>query len=156
MFDSYIEEEIKHKGRIEQRVTEVFEDNLSIADRTFKSYVEHIIKVTRKRQVKDTKTKKYNDSSEIAYYISTVPLMANDYADIIRGHWGIENCNHHVRDETLKEDKSRIRKNPVIMATLRSFVLNIMRANKVSNISSELYRNICDMKNVRRYRYLWG
>jgi predicted transposase YbfD/YdcC len=48
-------------------------------------------------------------------------------ADATRGHWGIENCNHHVRDVTFEEDKSRIRIKPLIMASLRSFALNILR-----------------------------
>jgi hypothetical protein len=36
------------------------------------------------------------------------------------------------------EDRSRIRCNPQIFAKLRSFALNILRKNKVENVSGEL------------------
>mgnify|MGYP007024792134 FL=1 len=39
------------------------------------------------------------------------------------------------------EDASRVRKNPGIMARIRSFTANIMRANKVTNMTDTRYRN---------------
>ena len=39
----------------------------------------------------------------------------------IRGHLQIENASHYARDVTFAEDASRIRKNPDIVARLRSF-----------------------------------
>lgn len=69
----------------------------------------------------------------------------------IRGHWGIENKNHHVKDATMKEDFSRIRINPQNIARLRSFALNIMRHNKVGNINAELYSNVLDFENLLKY-----
>jgi hypothetical protein len=54
---------------------------------------------------------------------------AADAARVIRGHWRIENRLHYVRDATLREDASRIRKNPAIFATIRSFAYNILRFN---------------------------
>ena len=59
-------------------------------------------------------------------------------ADLIRGHWAIE-ALHHLRDVTLAEDASRIRINPGIMARLRSYVLNIARANGAENIAQALW-----------------
>ena len=38
--------------------------------------------------------------------------------------------SHHVRDVTLREDASRIRKNPGIFARIRSFAYNILRFNQ--------------------------
>ena len=69
----------------------------------------------------------------------------------IRNHQGIENRNHHVRDVTMKEDKSRIRTNPHIFARLRSFAINILRKNNVRNISLELFSNCMNLKNVLSY-----
>ena len=44
---------------------------------------------------------------------------------LTRGHWGIENGLHHVRDGTLREDASRIRKGAAAqtMAVLRNIVV---------------------------------
>jgi Transposase DDE domain len=44
---------------------------------------------------------------------------------LIRGHWGIENGLHGVRDGTLGEDASRIRKGaaPETMAILRNIIV---------------------------------
>ena len=55
--------------------------------------------------------------------------------------WGIENRLHYTRDGTMGEDASRVRKNPGIMARIRSFTANIMRANKVTNMADTRYRN---------------
>lgn len=156
IFDEYTEPLVKARGRVEQRKTEVFENkNFSICDKKFKSYISQIIKVSRHREVLDTKTKKYKDSSEVSLYVSTIPLKARDYASIIRGHWSIENSNHHIKDERFSEDKSRIREKPENMAIVRSFALNILRANGAKNISLELFRNLADFDNIKKYRFLW-
>ena len=49
---------------------------------------------------------------------------------LVRGHWGIENKVHHVRDQTMGEDASRVRKRsgPTTLATMRNVVLGILRA----------------------------
>ncbi|MCP4359234.1 MAG: ISAs1 family transposase, partial [Chloroflexi bacterium] len=113
--------------------------------------VKVIIKVTRYRRVFDTKTKTWKESDEVSYYISTIDLSARLFCQAIRNHWGIENRDHHVRDVTLGEDKSRIRINPHIFAKLRSFALNILRKNKVENVSSELFDNCMNLENVLNY-----
>lgn len=104
--------------------------------------IETIIKVERKRKIFDTKTKKYKESIEISYYLSTFTDCTDIMAKIIQEHWGIENKNNYVRDVTLKEDASRIRNNPGIFARLRSFALNILRINYIENIKEALDVNI--------------
>jgi len=54
----------------------------------------------------------------------------------------------------MNEDKSRIRKNPDIFATLRSFSLNIMRNNNVKNISNAMFRNSLNINKLFRYNNL--
>lgn len=49
------------------------------------------------------------------------------------------------------EDKSRVRTNPHILAKLRSFALNILRANDVENASLELFNNCMNLNNVLNY-----
>lgn len=92
------------------------------------------------------------DKNETAYYISTIPLNAEVFCKNIRNHWGIENRNHYVRDVSMNEDKSRIRINPDIFARLKSFALNILRANKVANIADELYSNCINIRNILTYK----
>jgi len=57
-----------------------------------------------------------------------------------RGHWGIENGLHYVRDVTFQEDLCQIRTKsaPRIMATLRKLVIGIFRLNKHKNIARAL------------------
>jgi hypothetical protein len=52
---------------------------------------------------------------------------------------------------TLREDASRIRRNPRIFARLRSFTLNILRKNKITNVSEVLYDNAFCLDNLKAY-----
>ena len=49
--------------------------------------------------------------------------------ELTRGHWGIENGLHGVRDGTLREDASRIRKGSAtqVMAILRNIVIFVFK-----------------------------
>lgn len=57
-----------------------------------------------------------------------------------RGHWGIENRLHYVRDVSLGEDASHIRTGnaPQAMAAIRNLVLNVLRQAGVKNIAAGL------------------
>jgi len=59
---------------------------------------------------------------------------------IVRGHWGIENRLHYVRDFTFDEDRCPIRtgSGPRAVATLRSLVIALFRACRCSNIAAAL------------------
>ena len=76
---------------------------------------------------------------------------ATAFAEALRGHWGIENRVHYVKDVTLHEDASRLRQNPGRFARLRSFALNLLRANGESNISLALYDNALNIDRVLQY-----
>ena len=78
---------------------------------------------------------------EVAYYACQLRLDAPTFGRLVRGHWGIENRSHHVRDRLLCEDASRIRTKPGLFARLRSFALNILRAHGVGNVSEAIYAN---------------
>ena len=75
-------------------------------------------------------------------------------SDVIRGHWGIENKNHYVRDVTLLEDDSRIRIKPGHFSRLRSMALNILRANGVKNVREAIYANTLNVRNLLAYRVM--
>ncbi len=66
----------------------------------------------------------------------------------IRAHWRIENGSHYVRDTTFAEDASRIRKNPDIVARLRSFAYNLIRTTDGSNIRNPRWRAVLDINLV--------
>ncbi len=139
-YDTYTEDLTKTRNRIEQRTVHVF-NTLDFSHRSKWNLVKRVICVDRYCEVFDTKKNVWVDRSEISFYISTTKSSAETFCKLIRGHWGIENRNHYVRDVALQEDKSRIRVNPGIFAILRSFALNIMRINNVKNISAEIYEN---------------
>lgn len=148
--DMYQEPVTKTHNRIESRTVHVFTDMTISAEEKW-HLVEAMVKVERMRQVFDTKTKRWQRSDETSFYIATTVLSAERFCRAIRNHWRIENSNHHVRDVTMGEDRSRIRTNPHIFAKLRSFALNILRANNVENVSLELFNNCMNMNNILNY-----
>lgn len=148
--ETYQEPTTKAHNRIEQRSVAVFTHPL-FRDTDKWHLVEAVVKVDRKRWSFDTKHDVWKPSHETSYYIATTILSAATFCQAIRNHWGIENRNHCVRDVTLGEDKSRIRTNPHIFAKLRSFALNILRANHVENVSRELFDNCLNINNILNY-----
>ena len=148
--DVYQEPWTKARNRIESRRVEIFTDML-ISDHDKWHLVEAIVKVERKKRVFDTKSKCWKWNNETSFYIATTVFSAQVFCQAIRNHWGIENRNHHVRDVTMGEDKSRVRVNPHILAKLRSFALNILRVNNVQNVSLELFNNCMNLNNVLNY-----
>lgn len=143
------------RSRIERRDVSVYPAT-SLCDRLedatdWTSHIQSVIKVYRDTDRFDTRLGDWRRSTETAYYITTADQPAEQFAEAIRGHWGIENRNHYVRDVTLREDASRIRRNPGIMARLRSFTLNILRKNNITNISEALYDNALCLNNLWRY-----
>ena len=93
-----------------------------------------------------TTTRRGETTTEVAYAISSVNCEQADAAQMLqwwRGHWGIENRVHWVRDETFGEDRSRVRTEhaPQILAGVRNAVINWLRANKVTQIAAELRQN---------------
>jgi hypothetical protein len=63
--------------------------------------------------------------------------------DCWRGHWGIENRLHYVRDVSFGEDHSRIRKGraPQVMAACRNAVIGLLRFWNCQNIMATLRQN---------------
>ena len=66
--------------------------------------------------------------------------IAEWLAAIIRGHWGIEDRLHWVRDVDFSEDRSQVRtaSGPRIMASLRNLVITILRLAGATSIASAL------------------
>jgi hypothetical protein len=80
---------------------------------------------------------------EISYLITSLPRAEASPARLvrlIRGHWGIENRLHWVRDVTLDEDRSQVRTKaaPHVMAAVRNITISLLRLKKVRNIAAAL------------------
>ncbi len=113
----------------------------ALAGSDWQGLVKSVIRVQRDRLERSAKTGLWKDASETAFYVADFEPTALFAAHAIRRHWAIENSLHYTRDGTMAEDASRVRKNPGIMARIRSFAANILRANKVTNMADARYRN---------------
>ncbi len=136
-------------GREEHRRIEVFAAER--LDPDWRPFIAGIVRVTRRTLCRDTRTGLWRPRREVAYYAGQVPLEAQACAAAVRGHWGIENRNHHGRDCSLGEDASRIRREPGVFARLRSFALNILRGHGVGNVSEALYANALSLDRLLAY-----
>ncbi len=85
-------------------------------------------------------------TTETRYFITSVPREmagAEGLLSRARGHWTIENRSHYVRDVSLGEDASRVRKasGPEVMAALRNLAIGFLRSTGASNIAESLRWN---------------
>lgn len=142
----------RERNRIEKRTVTVFHKKDHELGDTWDDSIRSVIRVERKTKTFNTVTKKFDQSKETAYYISTTNIFsAKEFGSIIRSHWSVENSNHYVRDVSLREDFSRIRRNPENIATLRSFAMNLLRINREPNISEALFRNGLNVSRILNY-----
>ncbi len=79
-------------------------------------------------------------SVEIVYAICSLPFEQAPprlLAQWLRGHRGIENCIHYVRDVTWDDDRSTVRTGaaPQVMAALRNTSMGLHRLHGADNIA---------------------
>lgn len=146
--------EIGQRNRIEDRTAQIWHLPSGVGTEPWHDHFRTLIRVQRRTERFDTRLKDWQVSEETAYYLCDLRLSAARFNQTIRGHWGVENRTHHVRDTRFQEDASRIRRNPCIFALLRSFALNLMRFNGVKNISLGLYDNALSLDRVLAYEGL--
>ena len=120
-------------GRTERRTLKV----TSVAAGLAFPHAAQAIQITRRRKLRG------KWSREICYAITSLTLTQATYtqlAAIIRGHWGIEDRLHWVRDLDWDEDRSQIRtaSGPHIMASLRNLVITILRLTGATSIAAAL------------------
>lgn len=79
--------------------------------------------------------------------LRTHQMNTADLAERVRGHWAIENREHHVRDVTFGEDASRVRTGgaPRAMASLRNLAIGALRLAGRGNIAEGLRHHGRDM-----------
>ncbi|ABC24105.1 ISMca6, transposase, OrfB [Rhodospirillum rubrum F11] len=138
-------------GRQEHRWVEVFDVSGRLGP-TWDGLIAAVARVTRLTWHKDTKSGLWHKTQETALYACQINLPAAVAGTAIRQHWGVEKRSHYVRDVTFFEDQSRIRTKPGHFARLRSFALNILRANGTNNISRELFINALNPNHALGHR----
>jgi len=71
-------------------------------------------------------------TTEKRYFLLSLPLSAQRFADVVRGHWGIENRLHWVLDVAFREDQSKVSQGyaPENLAVLRHIALNLITQEK--------------------------
>jgi hypothetical protein len=130
----------KGHGRLETRTlvssTQLNEDYLDFPGAA------QCFKLTRTRTLRDRATGQTATTTETVYGVTSLPRERADATRLLtlaRGHWGIENKVHHVRDQTMGEDACRVRKRsaPVVLATMRNAVLGVMRMMGVKNRAAQ-------------------
>jgi len=91
-------------------------------------------------KVERTGTRAGKPYHQIAYYISSLNFNAAQFAQGIRGHWGIENRLHWVKDVVLQEDSSRMRQGnaPANLSIIRSLAIAILRYNGYASITTAM------------------
>lgn len=69
------------------------------------------------------------ESFDTRYYIASRYLSANRFADVVRGHWSIENSLHWVLDVVFDEDRSRARERRLAdnLAWLRRLAVGLLK-----------------------------
>jgi len=104
-------------------------------------HLAQIGRVERRRTV--SRRGQVHQMVEVTYAITSLPPDRADARTLLghlRGHWGIENKTHWVRDVTFDEDRSQIRTGaaPQVMATTRNLVLALLRRAGHTNIAAAL------------------
>jgi predicted transposase YbfD/YdcC len=88
--------------------------------------------ITHSKHNGKKRTRVTETHTETVYLITSLTAREaapEHIAAYIRGHWGIENKVHLVRDVTLREDASRVRagSRPRALATLRNLTMGLIR-----------------------------
>jgi len=127
----------KGHGRIEVREIKA---STELADYSNWPYLAQVFEVKR------SWVEKGQLKAEVQLAVTSLPKEIADVRALLelkRGHWGIENKLHWIRDVVFGEDKSLIHKGsgPQIMAALRNTALNLLRKAGHTKITSRLRFN---------------
>ena len=117
------EEAGKNHGRVERRI---LESTGRLAGYLDWPGVKQVCRIRRWRTIRG------RTSAETIYAITSLSRRENDAATLLklsRGHWGIENRLHCVRDVTFQEDRCRVRTGalPQVLAAVRNTAIALLR-----------------------------
>lgn len=145
--ETYTEQDHSH-GRKVTRTTRIYavtNDRMKGIWTDLQTYVH----VERSRQTKK------ETSHETAFFISDLKWDAEQFHDLVRDHWKIENCLHWVKDVVHNEDKNNIRSanGPICAAVFSSIAINFHRKQQHHSITAGqiLFRaNVKELFNMIR------
>ena len=120
-------------GRRERRILKV----AAVARGLAFPHAAQAIQIVRRRKVKG---KWSRETCYAVTSLSATQASPGQFAAIIRGHWGIEDRLHWVRDFDFDEDRSQVRTaaGPQIMASLRNLAITILRLTGATCIAAAL------------------
>jgi predicted transposase YbfD/YdcC len=123
----------KDHGRIERRRCWAIGDPAYLAyvdpDRAWPN-LRSVVCIESTRRIGD------HASTELRYYLSSLPPDARRHNQVVRSHWGVENRLHWVLDLAFHEDSSRVRADhaPENLAIVRHIALNLLRRDPTRRI----------------------
>jgi len=135
--------EIGH-GRIEKREIYVTDDIDWLPQKDEWRNLKSIIMVKSERLLPGKPA-----TIEKRYYISSLPANALKVANIIRGHWGIENQAHWILDVGFREDEQNADAGNIAENTslMRRIALNLLKQEKSAKCGIEIKRQMAGWDN---------
>jgi predicted transposase YbfD/YdcC len=99
------------------------------------------------RKTRDLKTRRWR--TVVVYAVTSLTFAQASparLADLLRGHWAIENGLHWVRDVTFSEDRSQVRTGttPQVMACLRNLAIGVLSRAGPVNLAAALRHHARD------------
>lgn len=106
--------------------------------------VQRVVKVERKG------TRAGQPFEETMFYLSSLTLDADQFAQRIRDHWQVENNLHWVKDVVLAEDKSPLCSGHALtnFAIVRTIAVNLFRANGFVSITKGMRHLAHDVRQL--------
>jgi len=108
--------------------------------------------------VKSTRIIGDKQTTETRYYISSLPMNAEQFGHAVRTHWSVENNLHWTLDMTFREDDSRMRTgySAENFAMMRRIALSLVKRDTQSKRSLKRRRKICGYDNTYLERLLFN
>jgi predicted transposase YbfD/YdcC len=108
--------------------------------------------------VRSTRIKGDKRTTETRYYISSLPMNAEQFGHAVRTHWSVENNLHWTLDMTFREDDSRMRTgySAENFAMMRRIALSLVKRDTQSKRSLKRRRKICGYDNTYLERLLFN
>jgi predicted transposase YbfD/YdcC len=102
-------------------------------------------------------TSRGKETSEVRYYINSLPLDVRLFAKSVRGHWAIENTLHWCLDVTFREDDSRVRERNLTnnLAWLKRFAISLLK-QVPDKLSVAMRRRSCGWNTDYLAQVLFG
>jgi len=116
-------------GRIETRAVTVIHDIEWLQEQHAWPGMKSVVMVESTREISG-KTER-----ETRFYITSLVLLANQLASLVRDHWAVENSLHWVLDMVFRDDECRLRTEhaPANFTTLKHMALNLIRRAKTKD-----------------------